>query len=50
MYFLLKLVYNLIVNKVEVNNMGHCSDILVVNKKSDIMAEAQDYAWRNADH
>lgn len=30
--------------------MGHCSDILVVNKKSDIMVEAQDYAWRNADH
>lgn len=30
--------------------MGHCSDILVVNKKSDIMPAAQEFAWCNADH
>lgn len=48
MYFSLKLVYNLIVNKV--NNMGHCSDILVVNKKSDIMPVAQEFAWNHTDY
>lgn len=30
--------------------MGHCSDILVVNKKSDIMPAAQEFAWNHADH
>ena len=30
--------------------MGHCSDILVVNKKSEIMPAAQEFAWNNADH
>lgn len=30
--------------------MGHCSDILVVNKKSDIMPTAQEFALCNADY
>ena len=30
--------------------MGHCSDILVVNKKSEIMPAAQEFAWNYADH
>lgn len=30
--------------------MGHCSDILVVNKKSDIMPAAQEFAWNHADY
>lgn len=28
--------------------MGHCSEILIVDKKSEIMVEAQEFAWRNA--
>lgn len=30
--------------------MGHCSEILIIDKKSEIMVEAQEFAWRNADH
>lgn len=30
--------------------MGHCSEILIADKKSEIMVEAQEFAWRNADH
>ena len=30
--------------------MSHCSEILIVNKKSEIMVDAQEFAWRNADH
>lgn len=30
--------------------MSHCSEILIVDKKSEIMVEAQEFAWRNADH
>ena len=29
--------------------MGHCSNILVVNKKSDIMPAVQEFAWNCAD-
>lgn len=46
MYFLSKLIYNLIVNKVEVYKMNY-SDILVVDKKSEIETAVEEHALYN---